>query len=167
VSDAAAAAVGSRGADALAAAVAGAMNYAALALTNMGAYQFVLGRPASLGYTNIKPDVFNTVKTAFPAQFAGKEWANLIGDPNLDIKATAYYLKYLQLSVLPKVPNSERAMYTPDQVLEAIYNVGPHLFYTYDVPRLGRAASAYVAGVAPYYTEARQFICTVYMCSGG
>jgi hypothetical protein len=48
-------------------------------------------------------------------------FTNLIRNPSLDLKTTAYYIKYRQSAVLPRIPNSERAAYFPNQILGAAY----------------------------------------------
>jgi RHS repeat-associated protein len=76
----------------------------------------------SIGITNMKPGPFNVVQTLFPAQFKGTQWANLVGNPQLDLKATAYYLKYIQSQVVPSAPLSAR--YNAAEIDYGIYNGG-------------------------------------------
>jgi RHS repeat-associated protein len=85
-------------------------------------------RPPSIGITNMKPGPFNIVKTNFPAQFKGIQWANLVGNDQLDLKATAYYLEYIQSQVVPSALISAR--YNSAQIDYGIYNGGLALFST-------------------------------------
>ena len=62
---------------------------------------------ASIGITNIKPQVFATVQKAFPGQFKGTQWANLVGNNALDLKVTAYYAKYIQEKFVSSAPSAD------------------------------------------------------------
>jgi RHS repeat-associated protein len=126
---------------------------------------------ASLGFTNIKPATFNLVQNAFPAQFRGVQWANLVGNANLDIKTTAYYLKFIDESVIPSASLPIEQRYTPTQVIEGVYNLGIQNYNTYVVPagKFGPMVTGYINSIAPDYALARNLICGIgaYTCSGG
>jgi RHS repeat-associated protein len=83
---------------------------------------------SSLGVTNIKPETFDTVKKNFPDQFQGVEWANLAGNDSLDVKATAYYVKYLQRTYVQTASPELRRKYTDNEIIEGIYNTGESAF---------------------------------------
>jgi RHS repeat-associated protein len=126
----------------------------------------------SLGDTNIKPGVFAEVKSAYPSQFSGQQFANLIGNFGLDVKTTAYYVKYLEQNDLTGSSESGLASrYTQNQVIEGIYNVGEANFFQTVIPngQFGRNGSAYINSFAPYYSESYNVICNsgAYTCSGG
>lgn len=71
-------------------------------MTNLGVWPRPGG--ASIGITNIKPQVFNAVKNAFPGEFKNTQWANLVVNDSLDFKATAYYVKYLSSVRVAPIP---------------------------------------------------------------
>ncbi len=126
---------------------------------------------ASIGFTNIKSATFDIVKNAFPSQFRGIQWANLVGNADLDIKTTAYYLKYLDESVIPSASLPIEQRYTPTQVIEGVYNLGVQNYNMYVVPagKFGPMVTGYINSIAPDYALARNLICGIgaYTCSGG
>ncbi|MBS2966687.1 hypothetical protein KGA66_26860 [Actinocrinis puniceicyclus] len=121
---------------------------------------------ASLGITNVKPAVFSTVAKAFPGQFKGAQWSDLAMNDSLDLKVTAYYLKYLSNKYLPTASSgtslnytqtgSCRAGMTQTQVLEGIYNGGEPNYVNKVIPNggFGPQVSNYIDTVSFYYGQA-------------
>jgi hypothetical protein len=126
---------------------------------------------ASIGITNIKPQVLATVQRAFPGEFKNVQWANLVGNGPLDFKVTAYYAKYIKQKLLPNAPTALRASYTSDQIIEGIYNGGVTNFTQDVVPagRFGPVVSSYIDSIAPDVAMAQSVICQsgAYNCPGG
>jgi soluble lytic murein transglycosylase-like protein len=88
----------------------------------------------SLGITNVKPGVFDTVAKAFPGQFKGQEWSDLAGNDDLSIKVTAYYLKYLQNKYAnasaPRLSKTSSTQASANEMLYGVYNGGENQFAT-------------------------------------
>ncbi|RMI35460.1 hypothetical protein [Nocardia stercoris] len=87
----------------------------------------------SLGLTNIKKDPFNDVKNAYKDQFAGKDWSDLAGNDDLDIKTTAYNLKLLNEGAASQANDEIKASQPLDQFLGSGYNAGGTLQHSLEV----------------------------------
>ncbi|MDH6704969.1 hypothetical protein P3T27_001677 [Kitasatospora sp. MAA19] len=79
---------------------------------------------ASLGVTNIKPVTWDYIAKAYPDAFQGHEWADLRDQTDLDMAATAYYIKYLESVELPKLPDVSTRDYASYDLLYGFYNGG-------------------------------------------
>jgi RHS repeat-associated protein len=140
-----------------------AANEAGLFLTSAGVTR-LFHRPSggvSLGYTNIKIGVFNLVKQHFASQFKNVSWSDLAGNLDLSLKATAYYLSYLQNNILTHAPNSLFSHYTDQQILEGIYNIGISA-YEATAARTGTfgpAGTSYLRSTTWYYNGASAVVC--------
>ncbi|MET9180469.1 RICIN domain-containing protein [Kitasatospora aureofaciens] len=79
---------------------------------------------ASLGVTNIKPVTWDYIAKAYPDVFQGHEWVDLRDQTDLDMTATAYYIKYLESVELPKLPDVSTRDYASYDLLYGFYNGG-------------------------------------------
>jgi len=78
----------------------------------------------SLGLTNQKEGPFNKVKAAYPDQFQGQQWSDLVGNDDLGIKAAAYNLKMLNDQAASHATVGMKLSQPPDQFLGSGYNAG-------------------------------------------
>jgi hypothetical protein len=115
---------------------------------------------ASLGITNIKKGIFNEVSAAFPDQFRGKKWEDLVGDDDLDIKTTAYYVKYLKQNYVAKAPAALTNTYSENQLIGGIYNGGESNYVHNVLPNgsFGPLVSQYVEDLDAFYGQAGAII---------
>jgi hypothetical protein len=102
----------------------------------------------SLGLANMKEPTFNAVKSAFPKEFEGEEWSDLMGNDRLAIKAATYNLKRLDNSLVPVVPDAMKERYSRNQILLAGYNAEGYFYQEKDGylvrGELGPAVQKYV-----------------------
>ncbi|HZS20875.1 MAG TPA: RHS repeat-associated core domain-containing protein, partial [Pseudonocardiaceae bacterium] len=95
------------------------------------AFSFTPWYKASIGLGNMKPDTWQVLQHAYPQLFSRIRWSSLVGNANLDIEAIAYYVKYIQQDVMPKVAGFVKANSTPNQIVAGIYNLGIPQFFKY------------------------------------
>ena len=130
---------------------------------------FKNGAP-DLGITNISLPVWNILKKNYPSQFKGLSFTNLIGNDKLDIKATAYYLKYLQGQLKPLIA-AQGALtgalggsprFSLNELTEAAYNTGlPVVEHNLSIGTMGPAARTYVSTVNTWEPYANAALCNV------
>jgi hypothetical protein len=82
------------------------------------------GGVASLGVTNIRPDTYATLQSAYPDAFGSYSWPNLADHTDLDMEAAAYYVKYLETTEIPKTGQAAHDQYTPQEIIYGFYNGG-------------------------------------------
>ncbi|MGW2800139.1 RICIN domain-containing protein [Streptomyces sp. NPDC001269] len=82
------------------------------------------GGVASLGVTNIRPDTYSLLQSTYSQVFSGYQWQNLADHTDLDMDATAYYVKYLESTEIPKVSKAAHDKYTPEEIIYGLYNGG-------------------------------------------
>ncbi|MFF7637054.1 RHS repeat-associated core domain-containing protein [Kitasatospora sp. NPDC008050] len=112
---------------------------------------------ASLGVTNVKPDIFGTVRKNFPDQFGGEKWSDLSLDDSLAIKVTAYYVKYLRAKYIQSAPVKISRDYSPAQIAEGLYNAGESNYRGSVVPngQFGPRATDYIESMTGWVGQAQ------------
>ncbi|WBB96725.1 RHS repeat-associated core domain-containing protein [Solwaraspora sp. WMMA2080] len=116
--------------------------------------------PPSIGWGNIQEGTFNEVKGNHPEALGSVDWTDLIADPSLSIKVTAYALADYQALAEKNAPDGMRAIWTPQQVAAGIYNIGPDNYNAArSRGRFGPRGSTYTATIGRYMQASDQLIC--------
>ncbi|MEV6971141.1 hypothetical protein AB0M47_39185, partial [Hamadaea sp. NPDC051192] len=141
---------------------------------------FGYGRPAediklwfganSRGLGNMHESTFNDTKAKHPDVFGDKQWADLTGDDELSIKATAWYLHDLH----DQLPATWSGDHPRDELLAIGYNAGAeNMQLIADGTPPGEKARNYVNGdwansygVNSWWSRADELICRsgLYLC---
>jgi hypothetical protein len=91
------------------------------------------GAGNSIGLTNQKEAPFNESKARYPDKFKDEEWADLVGNDDLALKAAAYNLKSLQDEAAAHATPEVRTGQTLNQFLSSGYNAGGTVDRSYNV----------------------------------
>jgi RHS repeat-associated protein len=117
----------------------------------------------SLGITNVKQAAFSRVKDEHGATIGGNtQFQNLIGNDELDLTVTAFYVKYLQTRYVDNAPEVVRnSGYTRAQVTYAIYQGGEDYYQrnmrVTGVP--GEKTQRYLDSFSGYYGWSSSMLC--------
>ncbi|WP_344442970.1 hypothetical protein, partial [Kitasatospora nipponensis] len=119
---------------------------------------------ASIGITNIKPVTWTYLTKAYPQVFAGHQWSDLAGNTDLDLQATAYYVKYLEDNEVVNATGSAQRNLKPQEIIYGLYNGGidpsSKSYPVYKIAdRFGPGVSGNINAWQQYWTQANTLIC--------
>ncbi|MFG3050681.1 ricin-type beta-trefoil lectin domain protein [Kitasatospora sp. NPDC048239] len=122
----------------------------------------------TLGITNIKPVTWNYLAETYPNKFRPDGWGEVGLSTDKAMEAAAYYVKYLEATEIPKLPEASRQKYTPYQLLYGFYNGGIDptsksykAFYdpTGHYGSFGTDVTGAIGAWEPFWDQSNQLIC--------